>query len=753
MNKKKQPWSEKVPCISFREPKPNEFGYNNCRKTLLYMDFSFDIKPITWFLGMDEYSIQTMWKPNLAEDFDSFQSYHTRMSGPSSYSDGSFPMDDLSIDLQKLELDSYAALTKDKYNLYGSDWMNTDMFEGNDVSYALITSKLTPESFIAEIRDSLVLKTISSFQAFITSMSHMRYQSSTFSSEKKFCAEFMKNSRFRSISLLEEAKDAYWAEHSGPNGIKVSDLCAIEDDEALQLYSQNTGLSISKPYFIDERYIKSIAVNDLPNGVTATSKVYLGKITEGTTEAEKGNVIRELAVLIHMPTVGKALIKLSFNHDFSIFDLYAVNNVHYKSNRRHQYHYGKSGTINGDAEIALKLLDSLVESASDQVKSEYKEIPGYIPGISVDNIDEFFTRLAEIAKVDPEKEIGSIDVHPFPKETGNAGSWESLLKKTVKISRDKTTVVKISALPNNNYSAYTHNDLDDLEDRINSIFIDYPSLSFRRKSSGSLEERRVGIASKLAKLYSILEPFLIYTLKYSLGSHTIDRPFILVTKDSNYQQSYNTQEYYVSAWHLEHCENAYKAKSASDSKYTFSPKYFLKIVRLYETLESFEELTTQLNNALKEERNARSYITDWEQNSGEAASGQSETNKLWQYTTGEDLSILTKFNWELGNLALDRVLQDNHISYKVTSLEDNIYIKDSISLCLSDLMKNVDKLSGIFQLLMATALELSIENDTFINFSTREKLLTSKDILTHLLSLEARSGSQDKIALKSIYAR
>ena len=623
MNKKKQPWSEKVPCITFREPKPNEFGYHHCRKSLLYMDFSFEVKPITWFLGMDEYSIQTMWKPNIDDDFDTFQAYHSKMSGPSSYSDGSFPMDDLSIDLRRLELDSYAALTKDKYSLYGSDWMNTDMFEGNDNSYALITSKMTPENFIAEIRELLVLKTISSFQAFITSMSSMRYHSSTFSSEKKFCAEFMKNSRFRSINLLEEAKDTYWAGHSESYGIKVSDLCAIEDDEALQLYSQNHGLSISKPSFIDERYIKDIAVNDLPNGITTTSKVYLGKITEGTDEAEKGNVIRELAVSIRSPTAGKALIKLSFNHDFSIFDLYAVNNVHYKSNRRHQYHYGKSGTVNGDAEVALKLLDGLVESASDQVKSEYKEIPGYIPGINVDNIDEFFKRLIDIAKINPEEGIGSIDIHPFPKEASDTGSWESLLKKTVRISRDKTTVVKIAALPNNNYAAYTHNDLDELEGKIDDIFIDYPSLAFRRKSTGSLEERRIGIASKLAKLYSILEPFLIYTLKYSLGSPTIDRPFILVTNDNAYQQSYSSHDYYVSAWHLEHCEKAYKATSG-DSRYTFSPKYFLKIVRLYEELESFEKLTVQLNDALKEERNIRKYVTEWEKNAGEAPSGESE---------------------------------------------------------------------------------------------------------------------------------
>lgn len=750
MNNKKKLWSEKAPCLKFRDPKPGEFGFNHCIGSVFYIEPSFEEKPISWFLGLDEYSSQAMWQTSFPSSgtADYFSTYFTYLYGPSSYSDGTFPLDDISLDLKKLDFDS----TYKDQNFRGSRWMRSSVFSENElrkgIKYLLVTSKLKTEDFISEIKDSLLVRTTGEFKSFINTMAQMRYQSNSFAKQKKVCAEFMKNAKFRSINLLEEAIEEYWISNRTNEGIKAVDLCSLEDDELLQLYTSHVFNNSTRdlnvrPFEIDERYVKQIAINDISNGITSNSKVYLGKICKDA----KGGLIKELVIQVINPSSQKALFKVSFNHDFSVFDIYAVNTVEYQEQSGGYSYARTASTLKGDSDLSLKILDELAVDFSSQISEDYKELPGYISGFKSENIDRFFEVLTR----------GAIDLKmaPFPYGKDNLNSWESTLKKSVGITRDRTNAISIYPISQCNFGSYTHNDLTDLEEHLNKICIDTPSLSFRRTTSGSLEERREAIANKISFIYDKLESFLIYTLKYSLGSPSIDRPYILIDKNERTIRANTEANYYVSSWHLEHCTKAMETSSVTNN-ITFSPKYFLKIIRLYGEIGCFSKMTSAIFDEIENQRNSRKGFWDWAQDSGEISleTGNQGANKTWHYPSNSSsgFSMMKHYEWELGNVVLSRLLKANNIDFD-PSVNPAFTYRPENDVCfdLAELTKSADNLKSVFQLLMATALELSIENDTFINFSDRVKLLTSKDILTHFMSSEHHHVGP-KNALKSIYA-
>jgi hypothetical protein len=750
----------KTPVLRFRKPDSTEFGARHCSGTILYTEPFYEWKPITWFLGLEEHSGHQAWITKNTKNNEVFD--HDVYIG-NVVQDGSVPMDDLEIDLRKLVDDyrgtvtwndflvSLGEIPKSNSRSFSSELYSRSLSKNSETNrpQAVITGKTTPKDFIAEVRSFCKLETIHDFETFINFLTRSRYEQDAFANEKKVCKGFLPGT-YRSINQLAAAKEHYWLEiweKSARQGVLAQDILSVTDTEILRFFESRT--QPGQPQFLDERNLLDLSKNEFDKTITENTVLYIGKPKKKEKKSSWESV-RVFGVCFGYGRPGQrnevgiggndCLFKFIFSHDYEVFDVYSINKMDLKKSRGYN-----SSAISLSGEVSKS--SSCIDYLGKKMGSLDPEYPGYISGVKVECLPEFFREIETY--LSNESICGGrevfVEILPSTENDTKNSSWAKTLSRDVYVNTSPQAMVKISG----HYTYIqdlTHNELEALEDKISKMFLRYPDLSVRRRTNGKLEERRAVIADKLSVIYATIEPFLKYHLKFALGNPSIKRPFIVVKEE---ESTGNNTRFYSSLAHYtyEHGEdNSKYNKPSKDSYLTIIPvvSTFYEILSLYNGFKSFKKIDKSIAT---KDLSDRATSANWKKRGSYSASSRTATDVDIRGDTYMNMNML-----ELPGIDEEIIHPDGGF-YLLNSIRE----ENQIPKCLEyespnkEILLDLSHINDyhIYSMLIATCLELCIENDTFFNFAVEGQLLRPKDILNYIIQERV---VKSRLLIRSIYS-
>jgi len=486
--------------VTFRYPKPGEFGFNHCSGKVWYASFSLEGKPISWFMDKAYPVCWALTTPlnkinnSIIRNIDLIDSNFVK--------DGSYDIDDLELEIMDIDDIIGGKFTGIADKAQAS-------IKGSGLNMLVLTGKLSKEDFIKEIKDFLYITNRTEFSAAEEWLTKRRFENNSFANKKQLLETIIPGAKTRGSVQIDLALQSYYSQKMGTAAkARLSDMLPFTDEEIVAVFNERLAKTLN---IIDERALIAAAAKPCSE-VSDFTKIYLGKITPnsmGINFVIGSQTNNGIEGYLKMDTM-----------DGTMFRLSCISGLG-----------GKNGSN-------MKFNVDIGKEICEKVKKHIKDndgVYGRVNSIDRNEIDSTLEIVAEGMNDGFGSAFSSIELLPLA-DGITFGSWYANLQQVVKVSIAKDSCYQIvpKDLPNIDFS---HEKLQEFEAAINSLIsFEDPKvgkIDYTKANSPKLEDRKENIARRLTHVYNIFSEYLKYDWFVSLGCPNIPRAFIITELNQN----------------------------------------------------------------------------------------------------------------------------------------------------------------------------------------------------------------------------
>jgi hypothetical protein len=512
--------------LTFRAPLPGEFGHKYLKDSLLYVDQTLrEPKPLSWFLGNDEYPSQSIWAEFAGP-------YKLLCNIGQAIKTGSHPIDDELLDFTIENFYSLGIDLKDS-NFQISDKCGRgrliqafSLLSNPTIKDTFVIPKrnLVPADFLKELKEGMIIKDLDHFKKLVAlSLSKDGENTSTdpvlmrHTIRDIHIAVLGNKPKMRSAADQLAAESDIWAHLSSTyatTGVPVFKVLDIPDE----LVVKTARLNGNMPRILDERAVieSSIQYSSIQE-LNAGDKIHIGRLDTSTNKIPHTMQVIPIQITesgLYKMIHGTMTMEIKFNHSHERFGITVCGPITNST--------GKSGTT-----INVKAAQLFIE----KLDAEYKEHSGIIPGTLVDlPITELDNVISSAHHCIPDSPI----LTPvFLTSTDRVTNWTDFVIADVKVKPVKQQQL-ITLLPYFDGSIESKSDIKKLYDQtcdaLKLVNKEMPT-KYGIEYLNERSEIITAISDGIDTIYKEIYPVLKLALRLTLNSDTIDRPYLINNKE------------------------------------------------------------------------------------------------------------------------------------------------------------------------------------------------------------------------------
>jgi len=560
--------------VELSEPEDGFFGSKYCKDNIRYVTLVEEKKPLSWCLGINEFSRPVIWQVGLFyPQFDNFTHNFSITSGSAKYiNDGSLDWDELSLSVNGFlesatqgnlrgAVADFVSFSKLKF----SKWTNCAVkggFFGSSVKsvYCVLGKDLKAEDLDKEIKETFKISNYVEFVKIFNSVAVYHIGNDSFASLTAIAKDlFGENLSIKSNVQLETHSQAYYkqkqeeylASTTDKNSklipisflfpkLKSYEILSLKDIVGTIKVGHNKYYDYQSFSLVDSRsFFRSVTTK--ATSIDTNSAIYFGKVPDnekmsstimlyrGPRNQQENGSYKCLGLA---QKIGNSSL-----YNFSNVVSFVCNNKGNKSSSNSIFKYDKS--------VSNAIIE-LVKLNSTNDNSRNTSIARNVKISTLDNLEATCSKYYN-NELWADESTKTVYLKKFSANLLDSTNWVPIRTPVSIVSASSSYNIEIPIVASNRVTKYISVSSDDIDHQYSSIcysngftgdFLNkideiitvkitsesgLPKWKLLNKTNLKVEEKRAGVSKKIESLYFAIEKALRFNLRAILGFPKIPR--------------------------------------------------------------------------------------------------------------------------------------------------------------------------------------------------------------------------------------